>query len=40
VTSSHATTYHLRFVKFLRTFKLDKAAGEPTFIELAKRMEA
>ena len=35
-TSSHATTYHLRFVKVPRTFKLDKAAGEPTVIELAK----
>ena len=37
VTSSHATTYHLRFVKVPRTFKLDKAAGEPTIIELAKQ---
>ncbi len=36
VTSSHATTYHLRFVKVPGTFKLDKAAGEPTIIELAK----
>ena len=36
VTSSHATTYHLRFVKVPRTFKLDKAAGEATIIELAK----
>ena len=36
VTSSHATTYHLRFVEVPRTFKLDKAAGEPTIIELAK----
>jgi hypothetical protein len=37
VTSSHATTYHLRFVKVPRTFKLDKAAGEATLIDLAKR---
>lgn len=36
VTSSHTTTYHLRFVKVPQTFKLDKAAGEPTLIELAK----
>jgi hypothetical protein len=36
VTSSHATTYHLRFVKVPRTFKLDKSAGEPTIIELTK----
>ncbi|MFO1364508.1 MAG: hypothetical protein U1F45_18965 [Burkholderiales bacterium] len=36
VTSSHATTYHLRFVQVPRTFRLDKAAGEPTVIELAK----
>ena len=35
-TSSHTTTYHLRFVKVSQTFKLDKAAGEPTIIELAK----
>jgi hypothetical protein len=37
VTSSHATTYHLRFVKVPRTFKLDKAAGEATLIDLAKQ---
>jgi hypothetical protein len=36
VTSSHTTTYRLRFVKVPRTFELDKAAGEPIFIELAK----
>jgi hypothetical protein len=36
VTASHATTYHLRFVKVPRTFKLDKAAGEVTLIDLAK----
>jgi len=36
VTSSHTTTYHLRFVKIPKTFKLDKAAGEPTIIELRK----
>ncbi|MPZ44258.1 MAG: hypothetical protein GEV05_12795 [Betaproteobacteria bacterium] len=36
VTSSHATTYHLRFVKVPKTFKLDKAAGEATIIDLAK----
>ncbi|MCC7081193.1 MAG: hypothetical protein IT530_11020 [Burkholderiales bacterium] len=37
VTASHATTYHLRFVKVPRTFKLDKAAGEATLIDLAKK---
>ncbi len=36
VQSSHTTTYHLRFVEVPRTYKLDKAAGEPTIIELAK----
>lgn len=36
VISSHATTYHLRFVKIPKTFKLDKAAGEPLIIDLAK----
>lgn len=36
ITSSHTTTYHLRFVKIPTTFKLDKAAGEATIIELAR----
>jgi hypothetical protein len=36
VVSSYTTTYHLRFVNVPQTFKLDKAAGEPTIIELAK----
>jgi len=36
ITSSHATTYHLRFVKVPRTFKVDKAPGVPTIIELAR----
>lgn len=36
-TSSHITTYHLRFVKVPRTFNLDKAAGEAMVIELAKQ---
>jgi hypothetical protein len=36
VTSSYSTTYHLRFVKVPQTFKLDKAAGEATIIELAR----
>ena len=36
VQSSHTTTYHLRFVDVPQTFKLDKGAGEPTIIDLAK----
>jgi len=36
VQSSHTTTYHLRFVEVARTYKLDKAAGEATIIDLAK----
>jgi len=36
VQGSHITTYHLRFVEVPKTYKLDKAAGEPTIIELAK----
>jgi hypothetical protein len=36
VISSYSTTYHLRFVKVPQTFKLDKAAGEATIIELAR----
>ncbi len=35
-TSSHTTTYHLRFVKVPKTYLVDKAAGKPTFIELKK----
>jgi hypothetical protein len=36
VQGSHITTYHLRFVGVPQTFKLDKGAGEPTLIDLAK----
>lgn len=36
VLSSRTTTYHLRFVEVPRTMRLDKAAGEPTIIDLAK----
>jgi hypothetical protein len=36
VASSYSTTYHLRFVKVPHTSKLDKAAGEPLHIDLAK----
>lgn len=36
-TSSHITTYHLRYVNVPRTFNLDKAAGEALVIELAKQ---
>jgi hypothetical protein len=36
VQGSHTTTYHLRFVDIPKTYKLDKAAGEPTIIDLAK----
>lgn len=36
VQGSHITTYHLRFVDVPQTFKLDKGAGEPTFVDLAK----
>lgn len=35
-TSSHITTYHLRFVKVPRTYKIHKEAGEHAYIELAK----
>jgi hypothetical protein len=37
VASSHTTTYHLRFVRIAQTFRIDKAAGEATIIELAKQ---
>lgn len=36
-SSSHITTYHLRFVEVPRKFVVDKAAGEVTFIDLEKR---
>lgn len=36
VTSSHATTYHLNFVKVPKTYLLDKKAGDPLVIELTK----
>ena len=36
VQGSHTTTYHLRFVEIPKTYKLDKGAGEPTIIDLAK----
>jgi hypothetical protein len=36
VQGSHTTTYHLRFVDIPKTYKLDKAAGEPTIIDLAR----
>jgi hypothetical protein len=36
VQASHITTYHLRFVDVPKTYKLDKGAGEPTLIDLAK----
>ena len=36
VQSSHITTYHLRFVDVPKTYKLDKGAGEPILIDLAK----
>ena len=37
VTSSHSTTYHLRFVKVPRTLNIEKSAGERLSIELEKR---
>jgi hypothetical protein len=37
VASSHTTTYHLRFVQIPQTFRIDKAAGEATIIDLAKQ---
>jgi hypothetical protein len=37
VASSHTTTYHLRFVRIPQTFRVDKAAGEATIIELTKQ---
>lgn len=37
VVSSHSTSYHRRFVDTLRTFILEKRAGETLFIELERR---
>ncbi|CAE6486703.1 MAG TPA: hypothetical protein DEO56_04185 [Nitrosomonas nitrosa] len=37
VVSSHSTSYHRRFVDTLRTFILEKKAGETLFIELERR---
>lgn len=34
--ASHTTTYHLNFVSVPATLTIDKAAGEPTLIDLAK----
>ena len=36
VQASHATTYHLRFVEVAQTFKIDKPAGGPVWIDLAR----
>ena len=35
--ASHATTYHLRFVDVPQTFRIDKAAGEATLIDIVRR---
>lgn len=35
-TSSHSTTYHLRFVDVPETFMIDKAKGEMLFIDVEK----
>jgi hypothetical protein len=35
-SSSHATTYHLRFVEVPRTFRIDKPAGRPVWIDIAR----
>ena len=35
-TSSHTTTYHLRFVKVPSTLQVEKSAGEYTFITLER----
>lgn len=35
-TSSHATTYHLRFVKVPETLRVEKSAGEVTYITLTR----
>lgn len=37
VVSSHTTTYHLNFVDVPQTYKVDKSASEPSFIELEKQ---
>ena len=34
VVASHTTTYHLNFVDVPRTYKVEKAVGEPAFIDL------
>jgi hypothetical protein len=36
-TSSHITTYHLRFVEVPQTWKIEKAAGDPLYIDLARQ---
>jgi len=37
VVGGYNTTFHLRFVKVPQTFKLEKGAGEPLFIDVAKQ---
>jgi hypothetical protein len=37
ITSSHTTTYHLRFVDVPRQFIVDKSAGEALFIDVEKQ---
>jgi len=37
VVASHTTTYHLNFVDVPQTYIVDKAAGEPTTIDLEKQ---
>jgi hypothetical protein len=37
ITSSHTTTYHLRFVDVPRQFIVDKSAGEALFIDIEKQ---
>jgi hypothetical protein len=34
--SSHATTYHLRFVDVPQTLRIDKPAGAPVWIDLVR----
>ena len=38
-TGSHSTSYHLRFVDVPGTWIVDKAAGQPTYIDLQKSAE-
>ncbi|MCC7095611.1 MAG: hypothetical protein IT472_00315 [Thermomonas sp.] len=35
-TSSHTTTHHLRFVKVPETLRVEKSAGETTYITLTR----